>query len=97
MDGLSAAGSIVSLAALSGQLLRSAIALHEFWSSVKDVPERLVWLGQDLEFIRGYLQCIEQQITQSSSIHGVVVVNKALQNCASCLNNLENLVAPWRS
>ncbi|KAL8742248.1 MAG: hypothetical protein Q9190_005239 [Brigantiaea leucoxantha] len=97
MDGLSAAGSIVTLAALAGQLLRSAVALHEFWSSVKDVPERMLWLGQDLEFIQGHLQRIEQQVTQSSSNHSTAGVDEAFRRCVFYMESLETMVAPWQS
>ncbi len=92
MDGgLSAAGSIVSLVAIAGQLIQSTKSLYEFWSSVKEIPTRLQWLREDLKVIQGI---IEQISVQSSSARGTTVACHALQNCAIHLNNLKVLVAP---
>ena len=52
MEGLSAAGSVVSILAITGQLVQSTKALYEFWSSVKEVPPRLNWLGEHLRCLR---------------------------------------------
>ena len=44
--------SIASLAAITGQLAESRKALHDFWSSVKDISNRLQWLKEDTEILQ---------------------------------------------
>ena len=44
--------SIASLAAITGQLAESTKALHDFWSSVKDISNGLQWLKEDTEILQ---------------------------------------------
>ena len=97
MDGLSAAGGIVSLVGLVGQLVQSVEALYQFWSCVKDVPTHLQWLVEDLRLLQAILASITQQSVEGLSTVGATMVPQALRSCAVHLSNLEELIAPLQS
>ena len=97
MDGLSVAGSVVSLAAITGQLIQSTKALYEFWTFVKEVPTRLQWLGEDLKCLEDSFVSFRQLCAQKQSTIGVQNWLQALQRCSFHLRNLEALVAPFRT
>ena len=94
MDGLSAAGSIVGVLAITGQLIQSTKALYEFWSSVKEVPSRLHWLREDTKCLQESLEYIQQRASRESDINNVHSNHHALQRCLVHIRNLEALVAP---
>ena len=97
MDGLSTAGSVVSLVAIAGQLIQSTQTLFEFWSSVKDVPARLQWLIEDLRCVEKALEHIQQQCARNPNMDGAENGCQALQRCVLYMNNLRSLVAPFHS
>ena len=94
MDAVSVAASIVSLVTIAGQLIQSTKSLHQFWSSVKDVPTYLQWLTEDLKSIQEILESIQQQYIQSINTSEMTRACQALQKCAFHLTNLKNLVEP---
>src|SRR5579863_4019028 len=97
MEVVGAAASVAGLVTLLGQLLQSAKQLHEFWSSIKEVPESLRWLVDDLDMIREVLVLIKDQATQGSDTSGSGNAIPLLQKCISYVENLEGLVKPLQS
>ena len=96
MDGLSATGSIISIVAITGQLVESTKALYEFWSSVKEVPLRLHWLSEDTQCLKESFEYIRQQVIQDPNASDIQNTRPALQRCLVHLQNLEALVAPFQ-
>ena len=78
MDGISAAGGIVSLVGVLGQLVQSIEALYQFWSRVKDVPSNLQWLIADVQLLHSTLEDIAQQQSNGLGIDGATKVPQAL-------------------
>jgi hypothetical protein len=98
MDGLAAAGSIVSLISILGQLAQSTRQLYDFWSSMKEVPRSLQWLVGDLYLIREILEVIESQLMQSIVPNiGNNSIGELLRKCILYIENLEALVKPLQS
>ena len=97
MEGLSAAGSVVSILAITGQIVQSTKALYEFWSSVKDVPSRLHWLSEDLKPLQQSVEYIYAQAAQDPNISDIQINRPALHRCLVHMQNLETLIAPFRS
>ena len=94
MDGVSTAGGVVSLVAVAGQLAQATKKLYDFWSSVKDIPESLQWLTEDLRLVGQIIDHIQRQSSPNSSAVRDIQC-QALQRCTSYIKILEALVAPW--
>jgi hypothetical protein len=94
MDALGAAASVVSLVTILGQLVQSARQLHDFWSSIQDVPESLQWLVHDLEMIREILGVIDPQSLQGSVADRGGPTLQLLRKCVRYIEKLEALVKP---
>jgi hypothetical protein len=97
MEALEVAGSVVSLVTILGQLIQSARQLHDFWSSVKDVPKSLEWFTEDLNIIREILEAIHPQLMQGSATIGSSTALRLLKKCAISIGNLEAFVKPLQS
>ena len=91
MDGVSAAASVVGLV---GQLIQSIKALHDFWSSVRDIPTRLQWLSKDLHFLQQTLEQIEQNAIRDPGVSEDMYGRQALEMCTLHIAKLEELIRP---
>jgi Fungal N-terminal domain of STAND proteins len=97
MEALGAAGSVVGLAAALGQIIEGVTQLHDFWSSVKEVPKSLLWLITDLEILHDILRSIDSSSAQLSPSSDTSALNGVLQKCALYLKTLQETVKPLQS
>jgi hypothetical protein len=97
MEALGGVASVVSLAAVVAQLLKPTKELHEFWTSVKEIPTSLQWLSADLDVLREVLKAVQQDATQCSDIDSNYHLSEILQRCMLYIRNLHDAVRPFQS
>lgn len=89
MEGLSAAASGLAVASIAIQLADSVKKLHDFWDSIKDAPETVRVITNDLKLLSSVLADIA-----SEAQHGEldVVLEGVLSACTTSVDALNTIV-----
>lgn len=85
MDGLSGAASVIAVASIAIQLADSIKKLCDFWESIKDAPEEIATLVQELKL----LDLVLKKIHVNEEKFGADPTTTAVLNrCAEKVNTL---------
>ncbi|KAL9036589.1 MAG: hypothetical protein Q9214_006064, partial [Letrouitia sp. 1 TL-2023] len=89
MEGLSATASGLAVASIAIQLADSVKKLHDFWNSIKDAPETVRVITNDLKLLSSVLADIA-----SEAQHGEldVVLEDVLSACTTSVDALNIIV-----
>lgn len=101
MDGLSAAASGIAVASIALRLADSVKQIYDFWTSVKEAPDDIRTITEDLRVLSSILARIEKEAGQ---VEPDATLEAALNGCmlnvkilTSLLNDIEPGFASTRS
>ena len=89
MDGLSAAASGMAVVSLAVQMAESFKKAHDFWSSIKDAPEDIRIISQDLRLLSSILA---QAAKELQHIEPDDVLIAAMEGCSSKVRSLTSIM-----
>ena len=87
---LGAAASGISIASFAVQIVDSGIKLNRLWNAIKDAPEDIAYLKEDVQSINTVLEEIKAQ--QALTTGPSSAPNGCLELCRRAAETLENVV-----
>lgn len=85
--------SVIAVAELAGRVASSAATLKRLWDEVKDVPEEVNALTEQLELLHPFLAEMEIELLQASdTTRNFNAAKRALDYCRRAGSDLESLV-----
>lgn len=88
MDGLSAAASGMAVVSLAFQLGESIKQLHDFWDSIKEAPDDIHAIQEDLEILSSVLAEMADEVQHSGPDQ---TLTRALKICCDKVNKLTRI------
>lgn len=95
MDGLSAAGGVISVVGLAGQVLQGCSYLRNIYDDAKDSPCELRLLRMELTIISGIVESMRNDPQTSSIQNGHHPAEGALLFCDETLTKLRRIVEKY--
>ncbi|TVY26033.1 hypothetical protein LHYA1_G005479 [Lachnellula hyalina] len=93
MAELGVAASAISIASIAIQVGDSIIKLKDFWNHVKEAPEEIKWLIEEIETLGFVLSGVESSKTHSDPPHlEPAFANRCLESCRKGASILEAVV-----
>ena len=92
---LGAVASGISIVTLAAQIAASVVKLKSYWNQIKDAPEDIMLLIDELDDLRLLLCAIEKDQSRnpiSSPIMDDTVASRCLEHCRRGADRLQNLV-----
>ncbi|KAI0148396.1 hypothetical protein GGR57DRAFT_515374 [Xylariaceae sp. FL1272] len=86
MEGLSVAASGIAVVSVAFQLLEECIKLRDFWESVRDAPEEVGIIFDDLKILSALLEDIDRNGETSPA------VTMGLISCKAKIKNLNRII-----
>lgn len=85
--------SVITVAELAGRVATSAATLKRLWDEVKDVPEEVNALLEEIELLHPFLAEMENEFLQTPDImKNLNAAKRALNYCRQAGSDLESLV-----
>ncbi|TVY32214.1 hypothetical protein LSUB1_G008307 [Lachnellula subtilissima] len=93
MAELGVAASAISIASIAIQVGDSIIKLKDFWNHVKEAPEEIKWLMEEIETLGFVLSGVESSKAHSDPLHlEPAFANRCLESCRKGASILEAVV-----
>ena len=94
MDGLSAAASGMAVVSLAFQLGESLKHLRDFWDSVKEAPDDIHAIQEDLGLLSAVLAEMANEVQESGPDQTLMRALKACRDKVNKLTNITNDMEP---
>lgn len=98
-EALGLVSSVISVAELAARIATSTMTLKRLWDDVKDVPEEVNTLMEQLELLSHFIAEMENQLVQTPEpkTKHLTTTNQGLVYCRRAVAGLEGLIEDIQS